>query len=81
MTHSDDWLVGVFNHDSSLSNEIGHHYAITDPACSEAHINERETWAVVSAARGWKGYWHDRCGMFITDNTTVHAALATVKTN
>ena len=41
------------------------------PMCEEAHINIKEMWDVVSAARHWLHLWHDCRVVCVTDNTTV----------
>ena len=69
--------MGTFNDTGDLPSEVGHHYAESDKSCADAHINEREMWAMVSAARRWKHLWRDRSVVFVMDKTTVGAVLAT----
>ena len=74
-----DWLVGTFVDDAELSLELGHHHVEPRAECKgEAHINLKEMWAVVSAARRWSYPLEEPvCVVFVTDNTTVQAALST----
>ena len=69
--------MGTFReaYQASLQAEVSHHYSTIDPAGVDAHIDVREMWAVVDAGACWGHLWRDRSVVFVTDSTTIRAAL------
>ena len=57
-----------------------HHVIPFDCYCIDAHINIKEMFAVITAARRWSPLWCDKWLVFITDNNTVRAVLCSGKT-
>ena len=72
-----DWCTGAFmeDHHLELASKLQAHIARSDYNCANEHINVKEMWAVMAAAYRWGPYWADHSIIFVTDNTTVRAAL------
>lgn len=72
--HDSDWCAGSIRGGNDQL-QVGHHWESFDPSILDMHINVLEMYAIMVAARRWSHLWEDRNVVFVTDNTTVRAAL------
>ena len=63
--------------DGILHTYIGHHHSPMPVNYKNSHFNILEMWAILAATAKWCENWHKSLILFITDSTTVLAALAT----
>ena len=78
--HQDYWCVGSFDPQTSIKlRRFDHHFADAQVVSINAHINVKEMSAVITAAKSWSPFWSNKRIVFVTDNSTVMAALTTGK--
>ena len=63
--------------EEQLSEYVGHRHLSPEESVRSSHINTQEMWGVYAAVLRWGHLWCNSTIMFITDSTTVEAALKT----